>query len=247
MLGAGCFAELQSGELRVRTYWQPPRGIDVNRSEESTVEEIRAALQDAVSLRLVADVPVGVFLSGGMDSSAIVALATRASAAPVHTFTVTFNETAYDESAFAQQVAQRFGAEHHVVPLTSRRALDHIDDALDALDQPSADGTNTYFVAQAAREAGLAVALSGIGGDEIFAGYPGFRRFAWLRSHARSLRRIPSHVYPRLPPSRLLPTGVRKGLALATSRGDPFLRCSATMRAGCLPAPTELQRLAGWS
>ncbi len=222
MLGAGCFTELHNGELRVRSYWEPPLRIDSARSERDAIEETRAVLSEAVALRLVSDVPVGGFLSGGMDSSAIVALAARASTSPVHTFTVTFDEAAYDESAFAREVAQRFGAEHHVVPLSSQRALGHIDDALAALDQPSADGTNTYFVAKAVRDAGLAVALSGIGGDEIFAGYPGFRRFARLRRYAWALRRVPGNRVRRFRSSGVLPTGIRKGLALTASGGDPF-------------------------
>jgi asparagine synthase (glutamine-hydrolysing) len=220
MLPAASCAELERGELRVRSYWQPPLEIDSRVSSERAIEETRALLLDAVALRLVSDVPVGVFLSGGMDSSAIVALAALASKTPVHSFTVTFDESAYDESVFAQEVARRFGAEHHRVHLSSQEALGHIDDALSALDQPSADGTNTYFVAKAAREAGLAVALSGIGGDEIFAGYPGFRRFARWTRRADLLKWLPARR--GLGSSLVLPTSVRKGLALLGSRGDPF-------------------------
>jgi len=120
------------------------------------------------------------------------------------------------------------------VHLSSRNLLDHIDDALGALDQPSADGTNTYFVAKAAREAGLAVALSGIGGDELFAGYPGFRRFARWSRHAEALGRLPGLGLGRLGSSFALPTNVRKGLALLASRGDPFT-IYATLRGMFLP------------
>lgn len=234
MLPAASSAELRGGELRIQNYWQPPLQIDSAVSSQSAVEETRALLLDAVALRLVSDVPVGVFLSGGMDSSAIVALAATASKTPVHSFTVTFDETAYDESVFAQDVARRFGATHHLVHLSSQKLLDHIDDALGALDQPSADGTNTYFVAKAAREAGLAVALSGIGGDELFGGYSGFRRFARWTRHAEALTRISGLGLGRFGSSFALPTNVRKGLALLESRGDPFA-IYATLRGMFLP------------
>jgi asparagine synthase (glutamine-hydrolysing) len=222
MLPAGTFAEYHDGELRERRYWAPPLRIDRTVSFRDAVEETRHLLLDSITLRLVSDVPVGIFLSGGMDSGATVALATQVARSPIHTFTVTFDEATYDESSFASDIARRFGAEHHVLPLAAKTALDHLDDALAALDQPSADGTNTYFVAKATREAGLAVALSGIGGDEILAGYPGFRSFPRLLAAAPALKHLPA-LGPRWPPGRfMLPARMRKGAAVLATQGNPF-------------------------
>ncbi len=240
MLPAGSTADLHEGELRVRSYWAPPLRIDREVSRPRAVEECRELLAEAVRLRLVSDVPVGVFLSGGMDSSAIVALAARSSEARVHSFTVTFDEAAYDESGFATDIAKRFGVDHQAVHVSSDHALEHIDDALAALDQPSADGTNTYFVAKAAREAGLTVALSGIGGDEIFAGYPAFRRFARLTEYGRWLRGLAR--FSGVASSVAFPSAIRKGLALWRSAGDPFATYAA-MRAMFL---TEERSRVAW-
>ncbi len=221
MLAAGSLAEYRDGELRERRYWTPPLRIDRSVSATQAVEETRQRLLDSVRLRLVADVPVGIFLSGGMDSGATVALATRVATSPVHTFTVTFDEAAYDESSFARDVARRFGAQHHELRLVGREALAHIDDAIGALDQPSADGTNTYFVSKAARDAGLAVALSGIGGDEIFAGYAGFRRFPRLLATSPLLGHVPALPRPR-GSAFALPARLRKATDLLGSSGSAF-------------------------
>ena len=159
------------------------------------VAAIRPILEDAVRLRMIADVPVGVFLSGGIDSSAVVALATRASEAPVHSFTVTFDEERYSEAPYAAEVARRYGCDHHRVHFPAARAIGELDRALRALDQPSVDGVNTYFVSEAAREAGLTVALSGLGGDEVFAGYRNFRLFGQLRAAARAANLLPSALH----------------------------------------------------
>jgi asparagine synthase (glutamine-hydrolysing) len=186
----GHFATYQNGRLSVEPYWQLKADVDAKATFESAVERVRPVLQEAVALQLVADVPLGVFLSGGVDSSALVALASAASGKPVHTFTVTFDESAYSEEKFAAEVAARFGCEHHRVHLPADRAVREFDRFVDALDQPSADGVNTFFVAEAAREAGLAVALSGSGGDEVFAGYPNFRSFGRLMTLGRMARPI---------------------------------------------------------
>ena len=221
MLPPGSFGELRDGRWRQETYWVPPLRIDRTIRRADAVAEIRSLLRESVALRLVSDVPVGVFLSGGMDSSAIVALASQLSARPVHTFTVTFDEAGYDEAKYAREVAASFGAEHHVVHLSSERALDEIDDALAALDQPSADGTNTYFVARAVREAGLAVALSGIGGDELFAGYAYFRQFRTLMQGRPLLERIPIALADWVATERLS-NRTLKAVSLLATRGNPF-------------------------
>src|SRR5262249_20615264 len=125
------------------------------------------------------DVPVGVFLSGGIDSSGLVALLAQGGHRP-RTFSVAFGEAGYDESEHARHIARQFGTEHTELFLRPSDVLGEMEQALAGYDQPSIDGLNTYFIAQATRQAGVKVALSGIGGDELFAGYPSFRLLARL-------------------------------------------------------------------
>lgn len=177
----GTHLTVRRGRIEVGRYWEPRLGGPTVRSFAEAAERVRPLVQEAVSLRLVADVPVGVFLSGGIDSSVVTALAARSSAAPIHSFTVAFREQALSEAAFASQVARRFGCVHHEVLLEPERLRDELDDALGALDQPSSDGINTFFVAKAVRAEGISVVLSGLGGDEVFAGYRLFRDFGRAR------------------------------------------------------------------
>ncbi len=137
--------------------------------------DVHRLLLDSVTSHLVSDVPVGAFLSGGIDSSAVVALMREAGVSP-RTFSVGFAETEFDESAHAAQVASAVGSEHTEIRLTEQDLLDTLPQALAAMDQPSGDGVNTYVVSRAVRQTGLTVALSGVGGDELFAGYPSFSR-----------------------------------------------------------------------
>jgi asparagine synthase (glutamine-hydrolysing) len=187
-LSPGHVAEYAGGELRSSSYWEIPFGENGPRHAGEAVERLRPLLKEAVALRLVSDVPLGVFLSGGVDSAAVTALAAEASLSPIHTFTVTFDEESYDEAAYAAETARRFGCDHHQVHLPVSHVAAELDTALLAMDQPSADGLNTYFVSRAAREAGLTVALSGLGGDEIFAGYSSFRTFGKLLRAGRAGR-----------------------------------------------------------
>jgi asparagine synthase (glutamine-hydrolysing) len=137
-------------------------------------ERVRALLEDAVASHLVADVPVGVFLSSGIDSTAIAALASR-SQAGIHTFTVAFPDIEFSEAEKARRTAVRLGTEHSELTLSAAEMVARLDEAVVAFDQPSMDGINTYFVSWAARQAGLKVALSGLGSDELFGGYSSFR------------------------------------------------------------------------
>jgi asparagine synthase (glutamine-hydrolysing) len=141
-------------------------------------------LREAVAMHLVSDVPLGAFLSGGIDSSAIVALMREAGQVP-RTFSVVFAESSYDEARYARQVATHFATDHTEIPLTQQDLLAQLPEALAAMDQPSGDGVNTYVVSRAVRSAGVTVALSGLGGDEFFGGYPSFARLGRM---ARFLR-----------------------------------------------------------
>jgi asparagine synthase (glutamine-hydrolysing) len=139
----------------------------------SAAKQLRPLLEDAVRAHLIADVPVGLFLSSGLDSGAIAALAAQARGG-IESFTLTFPGTAFDEGQLARLAAKRFKTKHTEVPLSGESVVARLEEALAALDQPTMDGINTYFVSWAARQVGLKVALSGLGGDELFAGYQTF-------------------------------------------------------------------------
>src|SRR5439155_18604351 len=142
-------------------------------------------LEKSVQMYLVSDVPLGIFLSGGMDSSAITALAAKHASGQLNTLCVSFDEQEFSEDKYAADIANRFNCKHVEVRLRATDFIDEIPHFLSAMDQPTVDGINTYFVAKAAKAAGLTVVLSGLGGDEIFWGYSGFhtgpRIFRWLK------------------------------------------------------------------
>jgi asparagine synthase (glutamine-hydrolysing) len=163
---------------RARPWWDPtqsPAARDTRKPRDlsTAAKKLRPLLQDAVRAHLIADVPAGLFLSSGLDSGAIAAMAAQAQEG-IQSFTLTFPGTAFDEAELSRVVAQRCGTKHTEVPLNGDAVLARLDEALAALDQPTMDAVNTYFVSWAAREVGLKVALSGLGGDELFAGYQTF-------------------------------------------------------------------------
>ena len=169
---------------------------------------LRSLLEETVESHLIADVPVGVFLSSGIDSTALVALAAQKKAA-VHTVTVVFREHEFNEAELARRTAQRFRTSHQELALTGGDMLARLGEAVSALDQPSMDGINSYFVSWAARQAGLKVALSGLGGDELFGGYSTFRSTPEAQSVAALARRVPG--------------GIRSVLATAAERVSKHL------------------------
>jgi asparagine synthase (glutamine-hydrolysing) len=152
---------------------------------------LRAALVDSVRAHMIADVPVGVFLSAGLDSSTIMALASEVESSRITALTLGFKEyegTAMDEVPLARSVAHRYGALHHVDVISAKDLETELDRLLRVMDQPTIDGINTFFVSRAASRAGMKVALSGIGGDEMFGGYPSFREIPRL---VRAVQSVP--------------------------------------------------------
>jgi asparagine synthase (glutamine-hydrolysing) len=163
---------------RARPWWDAavsPAARDPRKPRDlaSAAKKLRPLLEDAVNAHLIADVPVGLFLSSGLDSGAIAALAAKARGG-IESFTLTFPGTAFDEAELARLAAKRFRTKHTEVPLSGESLVARLDEALGALDQPTMDGINAYFVSWAAKQVGLKVALSGLGGDELFAGYQTF-------------------------------------------------------------------------
>ncbi|HEY6329607.1 MAG TPA: asparagine synthase (glutamine-hydrolyzing) [Blastocatellia bacterium] len=159
-------------------------------SRQEAVEILGSKLEESIRHHLVSDVPVAAFLSGGIDSTVIVGLMSKIARERPRTFTVVFSESDYSEQSYAHLVSRRFGTEHLDVPVSDQQLLAALPDAIGAMDQPTMDGINTYVVSKAVRDTGIKVALSGLGSDELFAGYPSFRRAKRLRN----LAAIPSRV-----------------------------------------------------
>jgi asparagine synthase (glutamine-hydrolysing) len=172
-------------------YWDAP-GVTPE-SAAAPAQKVRALLEDAVATHLVADVPVGVFLSSGLDSTAIAALASRARAG-IHTFTVAFADVEFSEAEIARRTASRLRTEHSELTLSDREVIVRLEEAIAGFDQPSMDGINTYFVSWAARQADLKVALSGLGSDEIFGGYTSFRATSKVARAAAVARFLPRPI-----------------------------------------------------
>src|SRR5215467_5945650 len=171
-LSPGHLLEFQRGEIRVRKYWDLPQYSTYQpKSEEELLEEMEARLAEATRIRLISDVPLGALLSGGTDSSTVVALMARASSKPVKTFAIGFRQADFDESQYARLVAQKFSTEHHELVLEPD-VVASLEKLTSSLEEPFSDPSilPTYYVSCLARQH-VTVALSGDGGDELFAGY----------------------------------------------------------------------------
>ncbi len=171
----------RDGQLRQKIYWSvrdaadAAAGLTACSSRSEFIAGLRGQLEGTIRAHLLADVPVGAFLSGGLDSTAVVALMTKLGGSRLKTFSLGFDEAGYSEAEAAAANARHLGAEHHPTVLTGHRVAADISTLIATLDQPTGDGINTYYVSQAARAGGVTVALSGLGGDELFGGYPSFR------------------------------------------------------------------------
>jgi len=203
-LPPGHLLEFEKGELRIRQYWDfPPYGTYEPRCEEELLQELEFRLAEAVRIRLIADVPLGAMLSGGTDSSIIVALMARATSQPVKTFSVGFHNADFDEAPYARLVAQEFGTDHHELILEPD-LIETVEMLTRHLEEPFGDSSMlpTYFISCLARKY-VKVALSGDGGDEAFAGYDRYR----IHLEDRSCKWIPKwaglwyrdYVHPLIP------------------------------------------------
>jgi len=211
-LEAGSWMKVREGKVTKKVYWDvTQRPVDFDFADGARVRgRIRELMLQSVERRLVSDVPVGAFLSGGIDSSAVVGLMAEAGRGQPNTFTISFDEKEFDESLYAELVAKKFNTRHTRVLLTPGVFLDELENGLGAMDIPSGDGINTYVVSKAIVQQGMRVALSGVGGDELFAGYPFFAQYLQLR---------------RMKGWWLLPPALRRSLAgvlmgRASGKGD---------------------------
>lgn len=163
-------------------------------SHEEMLEQLHAALADSVKHHLIADVPVGLFLSAGIDSTTLLALTQEAGANDLHTVTLGFKEfqgTENDEAPLAELVAKQYGTTHQTRWVSKEEFQSEVPQLLNAMDLPSTDGVNSYFVSKVARESGLKVALSGLGGDEFFGGYPSFQQVPRLTNTFSAFNSLP--------------------------------------------------------
>jgi asparagine synthase (glutamine-hydrolysing) len=199
------------GSTRLQRYWDLPMGStgDPGREEGGLVRRTLELMEESVRRRLVADVPIGVLLSGGMDSSALVAFMHREVRQPIRTYSVGFRERSFDERQAAARVARHFGTVHREVVVTPDRVRELLPDYLRLIDEPYADGSAipTWWVSRLARDE-VVVLLSGEGGDELFAGYETYAAY----KAARLARRLPRWTWRRLaaPLAAALPVSHRK-------------------------------------
>ena len=208
-LRPGECATFRAGQLDIRPAWSfraIPTDTKPCATREEFTRELRARLDDSIRAHVVADVPVGAFLSGGLDSAVVVGLMTRATCAKLRTFSIGFDEAGYSEATNAAATARHFGTEHHATVLTGARVAGDLDALFATFDQPTGDGINTYYASQAAHAGGVTVALSGLGGDELFGGYPSFRDLPKISRW--------------LPLWRSLPAAVRGLIVTRLARGD---------------------------
>lgn len=175
---AGTYMVLIKNDVQTKTYWNIFESRHFEYSDELSVKkQVREKIFTAVRRQMVSDVPIGAFLSGGIDSSIMVAAMAMQSDQPINTFTVAFKEKEFDESELAAIIAKQYKTSHNEIYLSPEDILESIPGIVDVTDNPSGDGINSYIVTNAIKKAGLKVAISGLGGDELFAGYQYFKTY----------------------------------------------------------------------
>lgn len=195
----GYYFKVGFDEATLFQYWDARYDYDelgYHRSKEEAQKKVRELLTQAVEKRLIADVPFGAFLSGGIDSSLIVGIMAEVMDQKVKTFNVAFEESDFSEAKYARLISDRFNTDHTEILLSPDQLLQNIPNIMGDLDHPSGDGFNTWLVSKVTKEAGIKMALSGLGGDELFGGYPIFKRFKslltkkWILSFPTGLRKL---------------------------------------------------------
>jgi len=226
MLMPGHHLTVSAKGMVIEKYWD----LVANHSKASSgktykevCDDVRSLFEAAVKRRLISDVPFGAFLSGGIDSSAVVGLMSKVQRQPVKTFNISFDESEMSEAKYARQIAEKFGTDHHEFLLRPGDFLQQLPEALSAMDHPSGDGPNSYVVSKITRENGITMALSGLGGDELFAGYPIFERTMrlqnqqWLWSLPQSVRNIAGQMVQKFKPGFV---GMKLNQLMQLPKGD---------------------------
>ena len=192
-LSSGHYMVVQKNNIEIKQYWDILnyfKSYSEKSSDEAT-KQIRDLLYDTVKLHLISDAPLGIFLSGGIDSSSLVAVASKYTGVPLRTLSIVFDEDKYNEALYSREIAEIFKTDHREILLKQADFINEIPEIFEAMDQPSVDGVNTYFVSKAAKETGLKAVLSGIGGDEVFLGYNYFKNINALDFSQKFLSFLP--------------------------------------------------------
>jgi len=210
MLLPGHSITLGADEYKGDKWWDLNYAFNL-KSENQSYEEVKAEVRDlfkrSVERRMLADVPYGAFLSGGIDSSAVVGIMSEISDKPIKTFNISFAEEEFSEAKYARIIAEKYQTDHTEIKLTPEDFLKELPHALRSMDHPSGDGPNSYIVSKVTREYGVTMAMSGLGGDELFAGYEIFPRAVsllekkWLFSFPINIRRIAGRILKKIKPS----------------------------------------------
>lgn len=219
----------KEGQWKTEAYWKfQPQASSVNSSKDLTAE-LSEVLLDAMRNHLVSDVPVLIFLSGGTDSACLAALARSAGAQNLSAMTVGFGEAEFDESELTRRTAEALDIPLEVVTLQASRVEAELDHAVWALDEPSVDGLNSYWISKLGAEAGFKVALSGQGGDELFGGYDSLAWFERFNSVARWARPLSNNPFGRLLDQDAFPFRWRK-LSYLIGADDPFVAAQLAVK-----------------
>lgn len=205
----GHYYKISDDESAFVNYWDIRKQLDplsVYHSKEEAQKNVRQLFTEAVEKRLVADVPFGAFLSGGIDSSLVVGVMSQVLNNPVRTFNVSFDESDFSEAKYAKLISKKFKTDHSEILLKPEDFLNIIPSAMNDMDHPSGDGFNTWLVSKVTKEAGVTMALSGLGGDELFGGYAIFKRYVelmdkkWLLSFPMGIRRAAASLLKKIKP-----------------------------------------------
>ncbi len=195
-LTPGHYMTLEGRELKEHPYWSLAKILNKNIKKSPEIKDLKKIIQNVVNKHLVSDVPLAILLSGGMDSSALVAFSASNPDIKLKTLNISFAEKDFDESLYAKQVSEKFNTEHYECLLLEEDILKYFDAFLNHLDQPSVDGLNTFVVTQVAKEQGIKVLLSGLGGDELFGGYSHFKLIHYLNTAKKVLEFCPKGFHP---------------------------------------------------
>ena len=220
----GHYIHISSESFDQFKYWEPTLQPTVNQLEyDQITEKINQLLLQSVEKRLIADVPVGVFLSGGIDSSTIVAAASKVAKNKINTFSVTFDDSTYDESIYSCQIAELYATNHKEIKVDPNALLHNIEDYIKKMDHPTVDGLNSYIISKAVSYENIKVAISGAGSDELFLGYPFYKlasRFEenqWVQSFPPFLKKIAGHFIKQM-------YSDQKGEKMASILNQKFLK-----------------------
>ncbi|MEX8548510.1 MAG: asparagine synthase (glutamine-hydrolyzing) [Mucilaginibacter sp.] len=200
MLPKGSFLEwdVAAETCEIKTYLQPKASTLITNLEEAK-QLICEKLHEAINRHLIADAPIGVFLSGGIDSSIVALEASKFKGTDLYTLSLTFDDADFDESKFQQIMVKKLGSKHSSKQITEQAFLEQSNEIFKAMDQPSADGINTWLVAKLAKKQSLKAVLSGLGGDELFGGYPSFKRIRLFKKLRQLLPKAALKLFQYLP------------------------------------------------